>query len=168
MNAGASRPAKRIGDEIEQITIDSHDLERVDDASAEWHDARATALLDSSSDLLFASTPLVATGTPIEIKGAIHQASNGGNSTTPGRIYVKKRAHEQLLDAGGMYLVVVYEDVGHVEPIVEAVVPASIVDEFLRGRWYDVGGGRSEDTVAKLGWPHLIDPTRVGGDQRGE
>ena len=41
--------------------------------------------------------------------------------------------------------------------VARAIVPASLVDEVLRGRWYDVGGNRSEQLVAKLAWNLVID-----------
>ncbi|EMA01805.1 heat shock protein DnaJ domain protein [Haloarcula vallismortis ATCC 29715] len=45
-----------------------------------------------------------------------------------------------------------------------AVVPASIVDEHLRGRWYDVD--RSEVTCAQLRWSEILDPAIVGGGEQ--
>jgi hypothetical protein len=61
-----------------------------------------------------------------------------------------------LLEASGVYLLVVYTPNRH-DHLARIVVPASILDEHLRGRWYDVAGNRSEEEVAQLAWPHVLD-----------
>ena len=78
-----------------------------------------------------------------------------------GRIRVKRGAHEQLLEASGMYLLVVYLPRPGLPQVARAIVPATLVDELLSGRWYGVGGSRSEQEVAKLAWSHVIDPAGV-------
>ncbi|WP_440769911.1 hypothetical protein [Natronorubrum sp. DTA28] len=153
--------SKASGDFLEAEIVQVIDgLEYVGDRTATWHDARTTAVLEASRSLPFYGIVLVEPDTPIEIKGCQIETSNGSRSTR-GRFYVKRSAHEQLLEAGGMYLLVVYLPRPGLPQVARAIVPATLVDELLSGRWYDVGGSRSEQEVAKLAWSHVIDPAGV-------
>ena len=161
---------KASGDFLEADVVQTVDaLEYVGDRTATWHDARTTALLEPSRDLLFFGVCVVEPEVPVEIKGCQIETSNGSRSTH-GRYYVKREAHEQLLETAGMYLLVVYLPRPGLPQVARAIVPATIVDELLRGRWYDVGGDRSEEEVAKLAWSHVFNPDGVdstrGGDRR--
>ncbi|RQG97224.1 hypothetical protein [Natrarchaeobius chitinivorans] len=164
----ALESSKASGDALEAHLIQSIDaLEFVGDRTATWHDARTTTLLEPAENLPFYGIVVVEAGIPVEIKGCQIETSNGSGSTR-GRFYVKREAHSRLLEAGGMYLFVVYLPRPGLPQVARAVVPATIVDELLAGRWYDVGGPRSEDEVAKLAWSHVIDPTTVdpsGGER---
>ncbi|ELY90872.1 hypothetical protein [Natrialba taiwanensis] len=169
--ASALESSKASGDALEAALIQSIDaLEFVGDRTATWHDARTTTLLEPDQSLPFYGIVVVERGTPIEIKGCQIETSNGDRSTR-GRFYVKRTAHEQLLEAAGMYLLVVYIPRPGLPQVARAIVPATIVDELLAGRWYEVGGSRSEQEVAKLAWSHVIDPAGVDpsttvGDRR--
>ncbi|WP_436343756.1 hypothetical protein [Natronorubrum sp. FCH18a] len=152
---------KASGDALEAEIVQVIDaLEYVGDRTATWHDARTTAVLEASRSLPFYGIVLVEPETPVEIKGCQIETSNGSRSTR-GRFYVKRNAHDQLLEAGGMYLLVVYLPRPGLPQVARAIVPATIVDELLSGRWYDVGGSRSEQEVAKLAWSHVINPAGV-------
>ncbi|ELY52787.1 hypothetical protein [Natronolimnohabitans innermongolicus] len=152
---------KASGDALEAEIVQTVDaLEIVSDRVATWHDARTTAVLEASRSLPFYGIVLVEPETPVEIKGCQIETSNGDRSTR-GRFYVKRAAHEQLLEAGGMYLLVVYLPRPRLPQVARAIVPATLVDELLAGRWYEVGGSRSEQEVAKLSWSHVIDPAGV-------
>ncbi|AXR77687.1 hypothetical protein [Natrarchaeobaculum sulfurireducens] len=153
--------SKASGDALEADVVQAVDaLEYVGDRTATWHDAKTTTLLEPSEWLPFYSIVVVEPDTPVEIKGCQIRTSNGSRSTR-GRFYVKRAAHERLLEAAGMYLFVVYVPRPGLPQLARALVPASIVDELLRGKWYDVGGSRSESEVAKLTWSHVIDPKIV-------
>ncbi|SIS14537.1 hypothetical protein [Natronorubrum thiooxidans] len=157
----ALESSKASGDALEAEIVQTVDaLEYVGDRTATWHDAKTTAVLEASQSLPFYGIVLVEPETPIEIKGCQIETSNGDRSTR-GRFYVKRRAHDQLLEAAGMYLLVVYLPRPGLPQVARAIVPATIVDELLVGRWYDVGGSRSEQEVAKLAWSHVIDPMGV-------
>ncbi|TYL37600.1 hypothetical protein CV102_16720 [Natronococcus pandeyae] len=159
--ASALESSKASGDALEAEIVQTVDaLEYVGDRTATWHDARTSAVLDPSESLPFFGIVLVEPGVPVEIKGCQIRTANGSGSTR-GRFYVKRAAHEQLLEAGGMYLLTVYLPRPGLPQVARAIVPASLFDELLRGRWYDVGGSRSESEVAKLGWSHVIDPEFV-------
>ncbi|MBZ6495630.1 hypothetical protein [Natrinema longum] len=152
---------KASGDALEGEIVQAVDeLEYVSDHTATWHDARTTAVLEASHSLPFYGIVLVEPAVPVEIKGCQIETSNGSRSTR-GRFYVKRAAHEQLLEAAGMYLFAVYLPRPGLPQVARAIVPATLVDELLSGRWYDVGGSRSESEVAKLAWSHVIDPAGV-------
>ncbi len=159
--ASALESSKASGDALEAELVQTIDaLEYVGDRTATWHDARTTALLEPNQSLLFYGVVVVEPETPVEIKGCQIETSNG-DRTTRGRFYVKRDAHEQLLEAAGMYLLVVYIPRPGLPQVARAIVPATIVDGLLTGRWYEVGGSRSESEVAKLAWSHVIDPVGV-------
>ena len=169
MRAAASELAspKASGDHIEADVVQHIDaLWHVSDRTATWHDARTTAVLEPSEELRFYSIALVEPYTPVEIKACQIKTSNGSYDTD-GRIYVKRDAHEALLDAAGMYLIVVYLPRPGLPQVARAIVPASIVDELLCGRWYDVDGERSEGSVAKLRWSRVVDPDSIPTDECG-
>ncbi|MEY7849551.1 hypothetical protein AB7C87_10190 [Natrarchaeobius sp. A-rgal3] len=157
----ALESSKASGDALEAHLIQSiEELEYVGDRTATWHDARTTTLLEPTTSLPFFGIVLVEPDIPIEIKGCQIETSNG-NRSTRGRFYVKRGAHDRLLEAGGMYLLVVYLPRPGLPQVARAIVPATIVDELLSDRWYEVGGKRSENEVAKLAWSHVIDPAGV-------
>lgn len=163
--ASALASSKASGDALEAAVVQAVDaLEYVSDRAATWHDARTTSLLTPSDRLPFYSIAVVEPDTAVEIKGCQVRTSNGDRPTR-GRFYVKRRAHERLLEAAGMYLLVVYVPRPGLPQVARALVPASIVDELLRGRWYDVAGKRSENEVAKLAWSHVIEPASVDIDR---
>ncbi|MEY7847904.1 hypothetical protein AB7C87_01700 [Natrarchaeobius sp. A-rgal3] len=152
---------KASGDALEAHLIQSiEEIEYVGDRTATWHDARTTTLLEPTTSLPFYGIVLVEPDVPIEIKGCQIETSNGSRSTR-GRFYVKRDAHDRLLEAGGMYLLVVYLPRPGLPQVARAIVPASLVDELLTDRWYEVGGKRSENEVAKLAWSHVINPAGV-------
>ena len=150
--------AKAAGSRVEADVIDRFDaLRYVPESEATWHDAETVALLapERADRLRFGGIVVVEPGTPIEVKGSQVETSNGDGSTA-GRWHVKKSAHQSLLDASGVYLLVVYTP-NRYNHLARIVVPASILDEHLRGRWYEVAGDRSEEEVAQLAWPHVLD-----------
>ncbi|WP_247729480.1 hypothetical protein [Halovivax limisalsi] len=168
---GEIKSPKASGDAIEADVIQSIDaLRYVGDGTATWHDAETTGLLEASTSLPFYGIVVVEPETPIEIKACQVRTSNGSRSTR-GRFYVKRRAHQQLVDAAGMYLFAIYVPRPGLPNQARALVPATLVDELLKERWYDVDGERSEQSVAKLAWSHVIDPATVDlsrGDRRVE
>ncbi|MFP9192996.1 hypothetical protein ACLI4Q_15250 [Natrialbaceae archaeon A-CW1-1] len=152
---------KASGDALESYVIQEFEpLEYVGDRTATWHDARTTTLLEPSPTLTFYGVCLVEIDTPVEIKGCQLQTGNGSRPTR-GRYYVKRDAHERLLEAAGMYLLVVYLPRPGLPQVARAIVPASLIDELLKGRWYAVDSDRSENEVAKLAWSHVINPTAI-------
>ena len=159
--APALESPKASGDAIEADAIQAiEELTYVGDRTATWHDAETTTLLEPSDRLPFYGICLLEAGTPVEIKACQIETGNGGRPTR-GRFYLKRRAHDRLLEAAGSYLLIVYLPRPGLPQVARAIVPASLLDELLRGRWYDVDGDRSEETVAKLAWSHVIDPDDV-------
>ena len=153
--------SKKRGDSVESAVIDADPaLEFVGDSVATWHDARTVKCLDPSSERPFLGIPLVESGTAVEIKGACVVRSNG-NYDRPSAWYIKRKAHERLLEAAGVCLLTVYAPRPETPILRSVIIPASILDEHLEGRWYDVDADRSESQVAQLTWTVLIDRERV-------
>lgn len=158
-----------IGDSVEGALINPEPgLEPVPDSVASWCDARTVQCLDPSYERPFLGIALVESGTHVEIKGTAVPRSNGTRQSA-GHWYIKRAAHEELLEAGGVYLLAVY-GLRDSTPILRSVIiPASLLDEILAGRWYEVDiEGRSEKEVVQLSWTVLIDgepvapPSEVG------
>lgn len=126
---GEIESPKASGDAIEADVVQSIEpLRYVGDRTATWHDAETTGLLEPSTTLPFYGIGVVEPETPVEIKACQIETSNGSRSTR-GRFYVKRRAHEQLLDAAGMYLFAIYIPRPSLPNVARAIVPATLVDE---------------------------------------
>jgi len=149
------------GSSVESALIQQEPLEHVPDSEATWHDAVTVACWDPTPDRPFLGTPLVERGTPVDIKGACVVRSNGSSRDRAGQWHVVRRGHERLLNAAGAYLLAVYAPRPETPILRSVVIPASLLDEHLNGRWYDVGDDRSEDAIAQLTWTVLIDRERV-------
>jgi len=162
MSLGSS---KQRGSSVESAVIDTEPaLEFVGDSEASWHDARTVRCFGPRPDRPFLGIPVVEAGTAVEIKGACVVRSNGDRDRA-GQWYVKRAAHERLLDAGGMYVLAVYAPRPETPILRAVVIPASLLDEHLAGRWYDVDADRSENEVAQLTWSTIIDRERVPGSR---
>jgi len=153
---------KAVGTSVEADRIQVEPLEFVPDSDAEWHDARTTNCWAPSQECPFLGIAVVESGTAVEIKAASVARSNGA-CDTPGHWYIKRDAHERLLAAAGVYLLAVYAPRPSTPVLATAVIPATLLDEHLDGRWYEVDGDRSEDEVVQLSWPALIDAEDVDG-----
>lgn len=155
-------PNKRRGLKIEASVIEAFDaLGTVPDHAREWHDAITVGLLAPSASLRFGGICVVERGTPVEIKGTQCWTSNGSKRTDPGRWYVKRHGHDQLVAHNGVYLLVVYSTPQ--DHLVRIVVPASILDEHLRDRWHDTDQAGVASRAAKLSWRTLLDERVVLG-----
>lgn len=161
---------KAIGLDVETLVINEIDaLTEADDDDAH-HDAVITELLDptlvdADIPVLFAGTPLVAVGERVEIKAAKRWTSDGPGRSR-GRWVLKGRddgQHRALLDDGAVYALAVYDETPSDERVLVAIaiIPASLLDEHLRGRWRETD--RREGTLAKLGWPHVLGDV-IGGE----
>jgi len=161
-----SLSSKRIGDSVEAAIINRDDgLESVGDSVATWYDARTVDCLDPSYERPFLGIPLVESGTEVEIKGACVVRSNGSRQR-PGHWYIKREAHERLLEAGSVYLLAVYAPISDTPILRSAIIPASLLDEILRDRWYvDHSCDRPDRQVAQLTWSRVIDRDRIPGSR---
>mgnify|MGYP006288903579 CR=1 FL=1 len=146
--------SKSLGTTLETWLIDWYDsLRSVGDPEATWHDAETTAAWYPSGITPFCGICVIERGTPVEIKACAREGSNGPDRDSPGHWYIKKDAHDRLLEAAGSYLLAVHD--GPDAVLARRVIPASLLDEFLKDRWYR--SGRSEGVVCQLSWPRLID-----------
>lgn len=170
MSSGRIARAKAIGHSVEDLVIEQFEaLDAVFDENAH-HDAVTDGLLspqlvDAAVPVVWAGIPLVETGTRVEIKAA-KRWTDDGDSRLRGRWLLKGRddgQHAAILDAAGVYALALYDETPAGERVLVAVaiIPASLLDEHLRGRWWSVD--RREGTFARLGWPHVIDADLLGG-----
>ena len=167
MSSGALATAKAIGTDIEDLVADDlGGLKLAFDEDAH-HDAVVSELLcpslvDASVPVVFAGIPLVEVGTRVEIKACVRRDGHHRR----GRWVLKGRddgQHAALLATGAVYALAVYDDAGAATELLAVVlIPASLLDEHLRGSWYRID--RREATLAKLGWPHVLDAGVVEGD----
>ena len=165
--SGAVAQAKAIGTDIEDLVADAiAGLDLALDAEAH-HDAVASDLLapslvDANVPVIFAGIPLVAVGTKVEIKACVRR----DGSDRRGRWVIKGRddgQHDALLADGAMYALAVYDEAGAAKELLAvAIIPASLLDEHLRGSWWETD--RHEGTFARLGWPHVLDAEVVEDD----
>lgn len=153
----ARTSSKAAGEAIEAEVVQRLPaLRYVSDDTAEWHDARVEGLLEPSERVTFGSTPLLADGTPVEIKGAQRRLASGQR----GRFYLRQRQHERLVAERAAYLFAVYDP--HTQDVLACyAVPASIVDSLLPDGWTGVEGDRAETGYRQLAWSRLLDPSEV-------
>lgn len=150
---------KEQGEAVAEVVVSVIDpLEHVPDDVAEWHDARLQDVLVTGSIATLLEHVAVPADTPIEIKAAQKRISNGAG-VRRGRWYIKRDAHERLLESAGHYALVVYEPGGEILELV--VVPADVVDEFLAGRWTAASAAWGDADVCKVTWSRLIDAERI-------
>lgn len=161
----AATPKER-GQLLEAEIVDRiPELDAVDEGDARWHDARTDAPLVASPDVPILNRVLVPSDTPVEIKACQLRISNG-TGTRRGRIYIKRRAHEQLRDEDGVYLVTVYDTNSVADPLLAMLIlPVDVIDA-VGLTWIDVSDDRDEDQVAKLSWSRLIPPHSLEGGDR--
>ncbi|WP_135304131.1 hypothetical protein [Haloarcula amylovorans] len=158
---------KAIGTDVETLVIDAIDvLDAAVDAD-DHYDAVTTGLfepstIDAGVPVRWA-TPLVESEERLEIKACVLERSKG-TATAHGSWCFKGRdtgQHRWLVDESAVYVLAVYESGAAKELVAVAVVPASIIDEHLRGRWYAVD--RREGTCAQLRWSNVLDAAVVEG-----
>lgn len=161
--------ARQVGDDAEFETITNIDALDFAEEPGAHHDAIVTAPLtmdDLPSWARLDGILGVDDGTLAEIKACRIRQSNG-ERTTPGRWTFKGNEggqHAHLVAEGAVYILIVYQDTDDGLSIVGAVIiTAHDLDRLLTGHWYDVN--RHEGTMARLGWPHLINRDTIdGGD----
>jgi hypothetical protein len=160
---------KAIGTDIESLVVDA--IDTLDAAADEddHYDATTTGLFEPSTVTAGVpvrwATPLVEAGSCLEIKACVRERSKG-SATAHGSWCFKGQENGQhgwLVEQAETYLLAVYESDAAKELAAIAVVPASIVDEHLRGRWYAVD--RREGTCAQLRWSMILDPAVIGGER---
>lgn len=149
--------AKEAGEDVEHLVIERLDaLEPVPDVDCRWHDAETTTLLEPAADtrLAFAGINLVGVETPVEIKAAQRRLNSGAR----GRWYIRQRQHERLVEAAGVYVLVVYDPRPPRSLLAMAVAAATTVDELLPHGWTAVEADRSEVGYRQLTWSNVLDP----------
>jgi hypothetical protein len=140
--------SKTVGETIEELVFDAVDelqpaavpesFTRAPDDY--WHDAQLRVALFHSEQVPMVGICVIEDDVPVEIKAACATISDGTESRN-GRFQIHRPQHEQLLDAGGVYLFALYsEGVDGEELLGLLAVPAVIIEEELRSTWYEVDG----------------------------
>jgi len=156
---------KAAGESVEANVVQRVDqLAYVTDREAQWCDARVDALLDpgTTDAVIFRGINLLATGTHVEIKSAQRRLASGSR----GRIFVRERQHQRLLEENAAYLVAVYDPrPGRDQRVLAmAVIPASLLDEVLPDGWTNVDDDdRGEQGYRQLAWSRIIAPSDLEG-----
>jgi hypothetical protein len=149
--------AKAIGEDVETLVIGAVEGLQAAVDPGDWFDAVVeTTVGPRTTDLVtFSSIPVLEREKRVEIKACKRRVSNGDRGDRPGRWAFQIDQHERLIAAGAVYLLAVYEEVVGTKQLVDMLaVPASILDEVLVDRWYDVD--RHEGAVAQVDWPQVI------------
>lgn len=146
---------KAIGEDVEQLVVDAVDGLRAAVDPDDWYDAHAETLIGPrTADVPhWSSICLLEAGTRVEIKACKRTVSNGTRDRN-GLWTFQYDQHERLIEDGAVYLLAVYVGGSPKQLDEMLIIPASILDECLVGRWYDVD--RHEGRLAQLAWPHVI------------
>lgn len=148
--------SKDVGSYLEHELVETLPIEPVPDTEADWMDARVSHHI-SMGTVDLSDVLCLEQGTPVEIKGACYRYSR-----RRGRFYIKQRAHQQLLDAGGVYCFVVYDDA----ILATAWRRAESIDQLISW-WTQVRNpDRSERAFTQLDWSHVIPPAVIEGGSR--
>jgi hypothetical protein len=141
-----ARSPATVGERAETVVVDALGLEQSSGHTTDWKDAETGA------------------GQPVEIKACAHTISNG-EGEVPGRWWIQRSNHHALLDAEGLYALVVYDEtLADLTDVALLVVPATVVDPLLS--WTTAGDSHrsavdGDNGHAKLSWRHLFDPDTV-------
>ncbi len=156
---------KALGEDIEGLVIQRvAGLEAAGERDA-YHDAVAVSAIgpQPAVGLRLGSICVLEAGTRVEIKAARRRVS-AGTEERDGLWLFKRDQHDRLVDRAESYLLAVYADAPSAGGEIRALllVPASVIDELLSGRWYTVD--RCEGEIAQLPWSTVLD---VGGGDGG-
>lgn len=141
MSQSTAPANRRLGEFLEE-----HAAERLGQAhrvSANWYDIETAA------------------GEKVESKGCQLVISDG-QYTRPGRFWIGREHHERLLEAGGLYVLMVHDE-GQLVHYEE--VPATEMDELIQG-WTNVGTVSRSGAEQATQVPHtrVIDELEVEQD----
>lgn len=97
-------------------------------------------------------------GTPVEAKGCCRWLSSG-DGRERGRFRLWSESHDELVQDGGVYLFVVYENHEKWEqPWAWRTVPAYRITYLVDG-FYNYTFRPSKGETALLAWPHIMEMT---------
>jgi len=151
--------SKALGESIEELVVDVVDQLEPADARDGWYDVIATDALapDPEIGLRFGSIAILERETRVEIKATRLRVSNGSDRDRDGCWLFRRDQHDQLLEDSASYLLVVYQESPSGSTVIQQmlVVPATIVDELLRQRWYSVD--RPAGEFAQLPWSSVLE-----------
>ena len=153
--SGRVARSKRLGETSEAAVIELvPELEPVPDDVDEHVDARMAAVFTPSSELDTCGLPVVAGGTPVEIKSA---SVVYGESDARGRWYFRRGQHEYLEEHGGVYLLTVCAPHSR-EVLAATIVPANTVRQELVDEWTEADG---RDAFTQSTWSRVFHESEV-------
>lgn len=124
-------------------------LDHVSDREAEYYDARTAVPVEGDDVLALEGIDALGAGVPVEIKSAIVVY---GEDQRRGRFNLRKKQHESLLNASGVYLFAVCEPRPDRNVIELKIVPAAVVDDRLPS-WHSLDG---RETYTQLSWSRVF------------
>ncbi|MFC3958900.1 hypothetical protein [Halovivax cerinus] len=135
------------GRTVETAACERWPLEHVagDDREPDWFDARFVAPLETE----LASGPIIEAGTPVEVKSC--RTRYRGRY---GRWWIRRESHERLLEAGGEYVLAIY-DTGGIKRM--SLLSAETVDCLISSWWETGDGGRDADEYRQVPWTAVFE-----------
>ncbi|AGB17366.1 hypothetical protein Halru_2795 [Halovivax ruber XH-70] len=135
------------GRTVETAACERWPLEHVagDDSEPDWFDARFVAPLETE----LAPVPIVEAGTPVEVKSCRRRYQG-----RYGRWWIKRESHEQLLEAGGEYVLAVTDRSGIVRM---SLLDAETVDCLFSTWWGTGNGGKDAEEYRQVPWTAVFD-----------
>ncbi|MFC7047319.1 hypothetical protein ACFQH6_19590 [Halobacteriaceae archaeon GCM10025711] len=149
----AARDNADWGRTVETHVCDRWNLEHVagDRDVPDWYDATASTDHHLTVNGVTLDEPWLAAGTPVEVKSCQARVEDG-SSTRRGRWWIRKGAHDQLVEVGGEYaLAVGGPDTGIHRTV---LVSARTVDRLIEqhATWSPTGSSHSAEAAARLPW----------------
>lgn len=167
MAAAPKAKSKQIGEDVEERAVaglDALDPVETDDSTELWYDAITSRPITPADGFPMVGLVHVDEDTEVETKATKYRLSDGNGY---GRIHIRKNQHEKLLDAGGVYLLVVYLPHNDRTILARLFVPARLVEE-VRNDWYEVTGRETYTQVRWTTLPFSLEPGAVETDREFE
>lgn len=147
---------KHGGSRAEDSVLDLvTELRFVPDTEGLHYDAVVDELLCPSKQLPFVGLCLLEVETVVEIKSVMVVIGEGQD---PGRFYLRKGQHEDLVSEAGVYLFAVCEPTPQRAVIAMKVVAATSVDDVV-STWIQCDG---RATYAQVSWKRVFSESEVG------
>lgn len=136
------------GRHVEEIACQRWPARQLPDEETSWCDIEFTQDVTTA----MAPSPIVEAGTRADVKSCLAYYDDG-----PGRIWIRRRNHEQLLADAGVYIITVLERTTR-RVLRMALIDASTVDALIAESWWPSGDGANvDDEYRQLQWTDFFD-----------
>jgi len=148
------------GIRVEDLACDRWPARPIDDGRDDWCDLEFVD--DVTEDV--GGTAVVEADTLAEVKSCLAEYSSAGR-TSSGRWWIRRGAHEQLLDVDGVYILAVVDP--ETDDVLRmALADATTVDALIDGDWWDCGdGGRTAEEFHQIAWTRVFDSLEAPGGE---